>query len=669
MDGNALAYVTLFAPFVATVVITLFTLKMKKLSGLIALASIVVGLVCTILMATDSFAGKTIKPNEIEWLTVGGISLKFGVLVDPLSVLMSLVVTGVGSCIFLYSIGYMHGEEGYSRYFACLSLFAFSMLGIVFSTNFVQTFIFWELVGVSSYSLISYYFGKPSAVEAGKKAFLTNRIGDFGMTCGILLLFFTLVSDHAANSFSFADLAPLFHAGKIDAHGSLMPIAAFLIFTGAMAKSAQVPLHVWLPDAMEGPTPVSALMHAATMVAAGVYLVARTYFLFFSYEDALIVIAWLGGATALLAACMAFVQNDIKKVLAYSTLSQLGYMTLSLGLFGPGAAMFHLTTHAFFKALLFLGAGSVIHGCHHEQDMRKMGGLRKLMPVTAWTFIIGSAALAGIFPLAGFWSKDAILATAMHGSKPLYVIGVVVAFMTACYMGRAYLLTFEGAYRGGAAHGSHATAGDAHGSDAHGHNAHADDHGHGAHVPHESPAVMTTPLVVLAVFAVIAGFFSLPMGFAGIEHPGFLDHLLVGEGGPSWFPTIKEERFEFGVAVGGTVAALLGMWVAWMFYGSRKWSIESFTATIGPIHKWVENKFYFDDVYLWLVRQVQQRVADLCGAFEKNVLVQGIVGGICGFTKWLGQMVRLVLDGHLHRYVTVALFGVVVILAYLRMRG
>jgi NADH-quinone oxidoreductase subunit L len=676
-----LAYVTLFAPLGATVLITLFTLKHKALSGFLALAAILAGLVCTLVLATDAFrSGDPFKGvHEIDWLVVGGITLKFGVTVDALSVLMSLVVTGVGSCIFLYSVGYMKGEEGYSRYFACLSLFAFSMLGIVFSTNFVQTFIFWELVGVSSYALIGYYFAKPSAVDAGKKAFLTNRIGDFGMTCGILLLFFTLAKDGVAKSFSFADLAPLFLEHKVDPHGWTMQLAAFLIFTGAMAKSAQVPLHVWLPDAMEGPTPVSALMHAATMVAAGVYLVARTYFLFFDYGTALSWIAGLGGATALLAACMAFTQNDIKKVLAYSTLSQLGYMVLSLGLYGPAAAMFHLTTHAAFKALLFLCAGSVIYGCHHEQDMRNMGGLRKLMPVTAWTFIIGSLALAGIFPLAGFWSKDAILATALHGSPVLFGVGVVVALMTACYMGRAYLMTFEGEYRGGGhghadAHGAPAPAPafghGGHAGDGHGaaHAAAADAH-HGGGTPHESPAVMTLPLCILAVLSVLVGFASLPKGFAGTTEPGVVEHLLVGEGAPSWFPTIVEDKFNFGVAAGGTVAALLGIVIAWMFYGSRRWSIESFVATIGPIHKWIDNKFYFDDVYLWIVREVQQRFADLCGWFEKSVLVGTVVNGLAAFTRWCGRLVRLLLDGHLHRYVTLALFGIVVILAWLGMRG
>jgi proton-translocating NADH-quinone oxidoreductase chain L len=685
------AYLTLFAPLAIAVVITLLTLKQKALSGLLALAGIVLGLGCTIVMATHVFAHESFKPHEIEWLSVGGITLKFGVTVDALSVLMSLVVTGVGACIFLFSQGYMKGEDGFSRYFACLSLFAFSMLGIVFSTNFVQTFIFWELVGVSSYSLIGYYFAKPSAVDAGKKAFLTNRIGDFGMTCGILLLFFTLAQDGTAVSFSFADLAGKFHRHEVNPHGWTMQLAAFLIFTGAMAKSAQVPLHVWLPDAMEGPTPVSALMHAATMVAAGVYMVARTYFLFFDYATALNWIAGLGGATALLAACMAFTQNDIKKVLAYSTLSQLGYMVLALGLYGPGAAMFHLTTHAAFKALLFLCAGSVIYGCHHEQDMRNMGGLRKLMPVTAWTFIIGSLALAGIPPFAGFWSKDAVLGTALHGSPVLFGVALLVAFMTACYMGRAYLMTFEGEYRGGHGHEAHAVAavaaphghaghGDHGGHGGGGHAAHdaghggahaaADDHGgHHGGTPHESPAVMTIPLCILAVLSVVSGFFSIPKGFMGAENPGKIDHLLVGPGGPSWFPGIPEEHFNGLVAAGGTVAALLGMFVAWQFYGSRKWSIDSFVATIGPIHKWVDNKFYFDDVYLWLVREVQQRIADLCAAFEKNFLVGVVVDGLSALTKWFGLLVRRLLDGHLHRYVTLALFGLVAVLAYLGMRG
>ena len=692
---DVLAYLTLFAPFVATVLITLFTLRSKAASAGLALAGIGTGLVCTILLAADVFGSAEPfrpPPHEIVWLSVGGITLKFGVTVDALSVLMSLVVTGVGACIFVYSTGYMKGEGGWSRYFACLSLFAFSMLGIVFSTNFVQTFVFWELVGVSSYSLIGYYFAKPSAVDAGKKAFLTNRIGDFGMTCGILLLFFTLAQHGISFSLSFDQLAPIFHGkSAVSPYEPTMALAAFLIFTGAMAKSAQVPLHVWLPDAMEGPTPVSALMHAATMVAAGVYLVARTYFLFFQYETPLHVIAWLGGLTALLAACMAFVQTDIKKVLAYSTLSQLGYMVLSLGLLGPGAAMFHLTTHACFKALLFLGAGSVIYGCHHEQDMRRMGGLWKKMPVTAWTFLIGSLALAGIFPLAGFWSKDAVLTTAFHENPALFGVGLVVAFMTACYMGRAFILTFLGAYRGGdAAHGHEPAPAVTHAAPSHAapsHDAHADhghaadDHGHGhapAHAaahdaghhggtPTESPAVMTLPLCVLAVASVLVGFASLPLGFPGVHHPGLIDHVLVGDGGPSHFPGIREEHFNGWVAAGGTVAALIGMFVAWQFYGSRKWSIERFVAGIGPVYRLVVNKFWFDEFYLWLVRSVQQRIADFCAWFEKSVLKETVVDGIAALTRWFGYLVRLLLDGHLHRYVTLALFGIVALLAYVGM--
>jgi len=321
--------------------------------------------------------------------------------------------------------------------------------------------------------------------------------------------------------------------------------------------------------------------------------------------------------------------------------------------------------------------------------MKHMGGLRKLMPVTAWTFILGSAALAGIFPLAGFWSKDAVLTTAINENPALFGIGLVVAFMTAAYMGRAFILTFLGEYRGGGA-GHHAepdvhaapAAHAAHDAHASGHDAH--DAGHGAHAaaathdaghhephgePHESPAAMTIPLGVLAVLSVVVGFFSLPKGFPGVPHPGMIDHLLVGEHAPAWFPGIHEDEFSWLVAGGGTLAAIIGMFVAWNFYGSRAWSIDSFVAKIGPVHRWVENKFYFDDVYLWLVRQVQQRVADFCAWFEKHILVETVVGGVSAFTKWLGYLVRLLLDGHLHRYVTLALFGIVAVLAYLGMRN
>ncbi|MCE9636917.1 MAG: NADH-quinone oxidoreductase subunit L, partial [Planctomycetes bacterium] len=609
MNPATLAYITLFAPLAATVIITLFTLKSRALSAALAIGGIATGAICSLMLCLEAFRAEpswqVIDSNV--WLKAGETTMTFGVHVDALSALMSLIVTAIGLCIFVFSTGYMKGEEGWSRYFACLSLFAFSMLGIVFSENLVETFIFWELVGVSSYSLIGYYFHKPSAVEASKKAFLTNRIGDFGMTCGILLIYFTLVRIPGIQAtLSFDKLKELYDAGVLKGHDGELALGAILVFTGALAKSAQVPLHVWLPDAMEGPTPVSALMHAATMVAAGIYLVARTYFLFVPFDlpmpwllgaTPLHVIAWIGGITAFLAATMAFVQTDCKKVLAYSTLSQLGYMTMALGLKAPGAAMFHLTTHACFKALLFLCAGSVIAGCHHEQDMRWMGGLKKQMPITRWCYIVGSLALAGIAPFSGFFSKDAILGAASEHSTVLYVVGLCVALMTACYMGRAYFMTFEGTYRGprpeelkekpivltwtppaddphshGAAHG-HAAAAHGSGHDAHAHagahgaahEAHHDDHGHHGGEPHESPWMMTAPLVVLAVFSIGAGFLNIAPGtpIIGSEHPGMLEHALMGEGGAVWFKDAPEEVFHIPVAVGGTVAALIGIWIAW----------------------------------------------------------------------------------------------------------
>ena len=398
---------------------------------------------------------------------------------------MLLVVTGVGLMIHVYSYGYMHGDKGFSRFFACLSLFTFSMLGIVFATNFFQMFIFWELVGLSSYLLIGYWFEKPSAADACKKAFITNRIGDFGFLLGIIILWTIL------GSVQFAELQAAIAQNKA-ALGALASLAGFLIFMGAMGKSAQFPLHVWLPDAMEGPTPVSALIHAATMVAAGVYMLCRVFFLYtatpawpewLSFLDgitALEIIAWIGGITALLAALIAVQQNDIKRILAYSTLSQLGYMVMAVGLSGTTPAMYHLTTHAFFKALLFLGAGSVIHAMHHEQDIWRMGALKERMPKTFWTFLFGTLALAGVWPLSGFYSKDEVLATAGHSNGVLFGIAVFVAVLTTFYMFRLVFVVFYGPGKSDAA--SHA---------------------------YESPPVMTVPLIVLAVPTVVAGLFEL----------------------------------------------------------------------------------------------------------------------------------------------------------------
>src|SRR5438270_777007 len=422
---NTLPWLVLFLPLLAAGLITLFTRHNRKLSAGLSIAAVVVGFILSVIFI--SWAGWTPSHPEsaVDWLTIGGLEVDFGLRFDPLSLAMMLMVTGVAGLIHIYSWGYMEGDPGFSRFFACLSLFTFSMLGIVLANNFIEMFVFWELVGVSSYLLIGFWFEKPSAGDAAKKAFIVNRLGDFGFLLGILTVWGILGTLGFKDLHDRLDLNPA-------ALGGAATIAGLLVFCGAAGKSAQFPLHVWLPDAMEGPTPVSALIHAATMVAAGVYMLCRVFFIF--TPDALTVVAYIGGFTALLAALIAVQQNDIKRILAYSTLSQLGYMVMAVGLNGPAPAMFHLTTHAFFKALLFLGAGSVIIGMHHEQDIWNMGALRKKMPVTFWTFIAGTLALAGLPPLSGFYSKDSILAQAMvRHNYLLFALGVFVAMLTSFY--------------------------------------------------------------------------------------------------------------------------------------------------------------------------------------------------------------------------------------------
>src|SRR5271155_5117473 len=440
MKLEALPWIILFLPLLATAVITLFTLNCKTTSSLISIGAVVAGFVMTVIFVSANgihFSGET----AVNWLSIGNLKVDFGLKLDALSMMMLFVVTGVGGLIHIYSYGYMDEDPGKARFFAKLSLFTFSMLGIVLANNFIEMFIFWELVGVSSYLLIGFWFEKPSAGDAAKKAFIVNRLGDFGFLLGILLIWqllgtlnFSSMPDQLAalkNPNSVTHLVTSVFGGQFLLETNLT-IAGLLIFCGAVGKSAQFPLHVWLSDAMEGPTPVSALIHAATMVAAGVYMLCRVLFLY--TPDALHVIAYIGGFTALLAALIAIQQNDIKRIIAYSTLSQLGYMVMAAGLNGPTPAMFHLTTHAFFKALLFLSAGSVILGMHHEQDIWKMGNLRKKMPVTFWTFLIGALALSGVWPMSGFFSKDSILAQAVEQHNYLlFANGVFIAGLTTFY--------------------------------------------------------------------------------------------------------------------------------------------------------------------------------------------------------------------------------------------
>ncbi len=611
-----LPWLILFLPLLSAAGITLFTWRDKRTSASLSIAAIVLGFLGTLVFLGANGFHPAVQEVSATWLVVGDLDIAFGMRLDALSLMMMLVVTGVGGAIHIYSWGYMEEDRCFSRYFASLSLFTFSMLGVVLANNFVQMFIFWELVGVSSYLLIGFWYEKASAADAAKKAFLTNRVGDFGFLLGILMVWGLL------HSLNFGALEAAMAADPM-ALGTLATTAGLLTFCGAVGKSAQFPLHVWLPDAMEGPTPVSALIHAATMVAAGVYMLARVYFLMSA--DALTVIAWVGGLTALLAALMAVQQNDIKRILAYSTLSQLGYMVMAVGVHAPQAGMFHLTTHAFFKALLFLGAGSVIHALHHEQDIWRMGGLRKRMPVTFWTFMVGTIALAGVWPLSGFFSKDSILAAAQHQSLPLFLLGVAVAALTTFYMFRLVFVAFLGSERTEAA-------------------------GHA----HESPWVMIWPLRVLAVFSSIGGVIGAEALFGGfyeqgVEHP----HGVTGQ---LFYPFAH-----------APVAALIGLgavavgFVAAMRLYSRA-DEDPLPSRIGAFARWMRDKFYFDELYERTVIKLQDTTAAVVDWFDRWLVGGAAVRGTAAFTGLVGQALRLAQTGSLQTYAFLLVLGVAVAL-------
>ncbi len=546
MKYEILPWLTLFLPIFAAAAITLFTLKHRNVSAFLSIGAIVAGFVMTLLFVSANGFHLPIGHDEtaVNWLTIGDLKIDFGLKLDALSLMMTLIVTGVGGAIHIYSYGYMRGDSGFSRFFACLSLFTFSMLGIVLSNNFIEMFIFWELVGVSSYLLIGFWFEKPSAADAAKKAFFTNRLGDFGFLLGILMVW------SAASSLNFASVQDGMKWSP-EIFSTFGTIGGLLIFCGAMGKSAQFPLHVWLPDAMEGPTPVSALIHAATMVAAGVYMLCRTLFLF--NDSALHVIAYIGGFTSLLAALIAVQQNDIKRIIAFSTLSQLGYMVMAVGLSGPTPAMFHLTTHAFFKALLFLAAGSVILGMHHEQDIWQMGNLRKKMPITFWTFLVGALALSGIPPFSGFYSKDSIFAQALEQKNYLlFGVAVFVAGLTAFYTFRLFFVVFFGQEKSNAA--SHA---------------------------HESPLVMTLPLVALALFAAIGGFIGIWNNYGS--------QFLAGNETLSVAQQVLEPLHKPIPMLVGIGVALAGIFLAFSFYKNA--TSDPLPAKLGSLATAMKNKF------------------------------------------------------------------------------
>jgi NADH-quinone oxidoreductase subunit L len=616
MNLESLTWLILFLPLLAAGAIALFTLHDRKLSAQLSIGAIVTGFVLT--LALVKFGGWEARELSVNWLSIGGLHVDFGFKLDALSLMMMLIVTGVGGAIHIYSAGYMDEDPGFSRFFACLSLFTFSMLGIVLSDNFLQMFIFWELVGVSSYLLIGFWFEKPSAADAAKKAFITNRLGDFGFMLGILTVF------ALAGSLNFSAIQHQLAANPA-ALGGAATLAGLLIFCGAMGKSAQFPLHVWLPDAMEGPTPVSALIHAATMVAAGVYMLCRVFFIF--TPDALQVIAWIGGFTALLAALIAVQQNDIKRILAYSTLSQLGYMVMAVGLGGPAAAMFHLTTHAFFKALLFLGAGSVIHALHHEQDIWKMGGLYKKMPATFWTFLVGTLALCGVPPFSGFYSKDAILGQALaQHNYPLFGLAAFVAMLTTFYMFRLFFVAFLGEPK-------------------------TKEAGHA----HESPGVMVWPLRLLAVLSIVGGLvgvgelFSLQFtGEPGEPSAGLLAQML--------------EPFHHApvAAFGGLAAFVVGLLVAAAFYSDAKQ--DPLPAKLGAVSRAMANRFYFDELYEATVIRAHDWIAAVMDWVDRWVVEGFCLGLVRGGTDFTGRALRLAQTGNLQNYAFLFALGVAVLL-------
>lgn len=569
---NTAAWLILLLPLFSAVAIGLGAFRSRNASAAISVGAVVGSFLLTLLLVA---AGGELHPS-VAWLAIEGLEIDIGLQIDRLSKLMLCVVTGVGSLIHIFSLGYMKEDRDFPRYFAFLSLFIFSMLGIVLADNFVMMFIFWELVGISSYLLIGFWFEKPSAADAAKKAFLTNRVGDFGFLIGILMVWTVF------DSISFDTIEY-----KIETGMAISGLAGFLIFCGAMGKSAQFPLHVWLPDAMEGPTPVSALIHAATMVAAGVYMLCRVFFLI-DGTWAMEAIAWIGGLTALMAALMAVQQDDIKRILAYSTLSQLGYMVMAVGLGSSDAAMFHLTTHASFKALLFLGAGSVIVALHHEQDIWKMGGLRDRMPKTYWTFLIGTMALCGVPLFSGFFSKEAILAVALENNILLFLVAVLVALLTTFYMTRLFIVAFMGKPRS-----SHAEQ------------------------AKESPAVMTVPLLVLAVPSVLAGYFN-----AHAPNPLVLAASLV--------------------------VVVFGMLVANSVYSGAK--ADPLPSKLGLLAKAVRNRFWFDEVYQWFIDKVQENLAKLADAIDRWVIAGLLVRGTHGTTELAGRVLRLAQTGNLQTY-------------------
>jgi NADH-quinone oxidoreductase subunit L len=658
----------------------------KAVSGGLATAVMAIAFVISV-MQVMALMGMPSESRQIiqtlfTWITSGDFTLDLALRLDALSAVMILVVTGIGSLIHLYSISYMHEETGpdYARFFSYLNLFCFFMLMLVLGSNVLVMFVGWEGVGLCSYLLIGFYYEKQSASDAAKKAFVVNRVGDFAFILGTLLLVVTF------NSLDFTTIALAVKQMPVETTFGTLSLITLLMFIGATGKSAQIPLYTWLPDAMEGPTPVSALIHAATMVTAGVYMIGRNALLFEHAPITMGIVAVIGAATALFAGTIGLVQNDIKRVLAYSTVSQLGYMFLAMGVGAFGAGIFHLYTHAFFKACLFLGSGAVIHALHGEQDIRNMGGLKKHLPITYWTFLIASIAIAGVPGLAGFFSKDEILfETFLHGHQILWGIGILTSLLTATYMFRLVHLTFHGEERFQGAHGAH-SAPDAHGAE-HAHPVHDVHPAHPAHPVHlhDAPWPMATALVVLAIGSIVAGYIGLPHALGGHNAlgswltPSFqatncgapvTTGELAGLALEDCEPTEAAETGEhtaleltlMGVS---SIVALLGIGLATFLWLKNRQIPDRMAAQYGGIYRLLLNKYYVDEVYDATIVQPIKVVSTegLWRGFDVKV-VDGAVNGAGYLVSGVSIVLRLLQNGSVKTYAMSTFVGVVAILAY-----
>ena len=621
MDTN-LVLVLLLAPFLGFLFNVFLGKKARKsIVGMVGTLSVAVSFAVTLYL----FANTSQEPviiNLFEWFSLEKFNISFGFQLDQLSILWLLFVTGIGSLIHLYSISYMHDDEKMHSFFAYLNLFIFFMITLVIGSNLLVMFIGWEGVGLCSYLLIGFWYKNQDYNDAAKKAFIMNRIGDLGFLIGIFIVGFLF------NTLDFTTLRTIITTAS-DVSDFWIAAAALALFIGATGKSAQLPLYTWLPDAMAGPTPVSALIHAATMVTAGIFMLTRLNFLFDMAPSVQTIIAIVGACTALVAATIALVQNDIKKVLAYSTVSQLGLMFLALGLGAYEVAVFHVITHAFFKACLFLGSGSVIHGLHGEQDMRRMGGLKKAMPITFWTMLIASLAISGIFPLAGFWSKDEILMTAFHGNPTLWVIGSIASIMTAFYMFRLMYLTFFNSFRGTEEQKHHL---------------------------HESPSLITVPLIVLAILSFFGGIISLP------GH-SWLNHYLAPLFSKATHEAHSLGSTEYMLMAIATVGALIGIGIAYKKYLKDN-TVPNEDTEITGISKVLYNKYYVDEIYDALFVKPINMLSDFFKEYVEKTL-SSMIFGLGKITNGLAIQGGKIHNGSIGLYLFAFVIGIIAILTYL----